>query len=98
MTAEISNATFGITPKDYKKLKGLKRQNLRDHMTDLDLIFSMHGKASTTEIVKTQNPIGFVQNKKEAKQGGSVAGNAHKELEMRTGKKSCNKRKLFTRN
>jgi len=87
LTAEISKATFGLTPSEYKKVKGLKRQNLRDHMNDLELIFSMLGEASTTEIVKTQNPKGFLQNKKVAKQGGAVAGNARKELESKTGKK-----------
>ena len=91
LTAEISKATFGITPNEYKKIKGLKSQNLRDHMTDLELIFSMLGEASTTEIVKTQNPIGFLQNKKTAKQGGAVAGNARKELELRTEKKVVTK-------
>lgn len=87
LTAEISKATFGLTPSEYKKVKGLKSQNLRDHMTDLELIFSMLGEASTTEIVKTQNPKGFIQNRKAAKQGGAVAGNARRELESRTGKK-----------
>lgn len=87
LTAEISKATFGLTPSEYKKVKGLKSQNLRDHMTDLELIFSMLGEASTTEIVKTKNPKGFIENKKAAKQGGAVAGNARKELEQRTGKK-----------
>lgn len=87
LTAEISKATFGLTPKDYKKVKGLKNQNLRDHMNDLELIFSMLGEASTTEIVKSQNPKGFKENKKVAKQGGMVAGNARLELESRTGKK-----------
>ena len=87
LTAEISKATFGLTPSEYKKVKGLKSQNLRDHMTDLELIFSMLGEASTTEIVKTQNPKGFIQNQKVAKQGGAVAGNASRELESRTGKK-----------
>jgi DNA-damage-inducible protein D len=87
LTAEISKATFGLTPSEYKKVKGLKSQNLRDHMNDLELIFSMLGEASTTEIVKTQNPKGFIQNKKAAKQGGAVAGNARRELESRTGKK-----------
>jgi len=87
LTAEISKATFGLTPSEYKRVKGLKSQNLRDHMTDLELIFSMLGEASTTEIVKTQNPKGFVQNKKAAQQGGAVAGNARRELESRTGKK-----------
>lgn len=91
LTAEISKATFGLTPSEYKKVKGLKSQNLRDHMTDLELIFSMLGEASTTEIVKTQNPKGFVQNHKAAKQGGAVAGNARRELESKTGKKIVSK-------
>lgn len=56
LTAEISKATFGLTPSEYKVVKGLKSQNLRDHMTDLELIFSMLGEASTTAIVKTRNP------------------------------------------
>ena len=91
LTAEISKATFGLTPTEYKKVKGLKSQNLRDHMTDLELIFSMLGEASTTEIVKTKNPKGFIENKKAARQGGNVAGNARKELEQRTGKKIVSK-------
>lgn len=86
LTAEISKATFGLTPSEYKKIKGLKSQNLRDHMTDLELIFSMLGEASTTEIVKTKNPKGFIENKKAARQGGNIAGNARKELEKKTGK------------
>ncbi len=91
LTAEISKATFGLTPSQYKKGNGLKTQNLRDHMTDLELIFSMLGEASTTEIVKTQNPKGFIQNHKAAKQGGAVAGNARRELESKTGKKIISK-------
>ncbi len=87
LTAEISKATFGLNPSEYKQVKGLKSQNLRDHMTDLELIFSMLGEASTTAIVKTQNPEGFTENKKAAKQGGAVAGNARKELESKTGQK-----------
>lgn len=87
LTAEISKATFGLTPSQYKKVKGLKSQNLRDHMDDLELIFSMLGEASTTAIVKTRNPKGFVENKIAAKQGGSVAGKARKDLETKTGKK-----------
>lgn len=87
LTAEISKATFGLTPSDYKKLKGLKSQNLRDHMTDLELIFSMLGEASTTAIVKEKNPVGFVENKKAAYQGGKIAGDARKALEIKTGKK-----------
>lgn len=87
LTAEISKATFGLTPSEYKKVKGLKSHNLRDHMNDLELIFSMLGEASTTAIVKTRNPKGFIENKIVAKQGGSVAGKARRDLEMKTGKK-----------
>ena len=87
LTAEISKATFGIIPSQHKEIKGLKRENLRDHMSDLELIFSMLGEASTTAIVKTQHPKGFVENKKAAKQGGTIAGNARKSLEIKTGKK-----------
>lgn len=87
LTAEISKATFGLTPSEYKKVKGLKSQNLRDHMNDLELIFSMLGEASTTAIVKTRNPKGFIENKIAAKQGGSVAGKARRDLEVKTGKK-----------
>lgn len=87
LTAEISKATFGLTPSEYKKVKGLKSQNLRDHMNDLELIFSMLGEASTTEIVKKKNPMGFVENKKTANQGGKIAGDARKALELETGDK-----------
>ena len=87
LTAQISKATFGLTPSEYKEVKNLKRENLRDHMTDLELIFSMLGEASTAAIVKAQKPIGFTENKKVAKQGGDVAGNAPKELEIKTGEK-----------
>jgi len=90
LTAEISKAAFGLTPSEYKKVKGLKRQNLRDHMTDLELIFSMLGEASTTEITRTNDTQGFLENKKAAIQGGKVAGNARKELESKTGKKVIN--------
>jgi DNA-damage-inducible protein D len=87
LTAEISKATFGVSPSEHKGIKGLKKQNLRDHMSDLELIFSMLGEASTTEIIKTKNPKGFVENKKVAKQGGDIAGNARLALEEKTGKK-----------
>jgi prophage antirepressor-like protein len=87
LTAEISKATFGITPKQHKNVKGLKNQNLRDHMSDLELIFSMLGEASTTAIVKTRVPIGFIENKKVARAGGEVAGGARTDLERKTGKK-----------
>jgi len=87
LTAEISKATFGISPKDHKNIKGLKNQNLRDHMSDLELIFSMLGEASTQAIVQTKQPKGFIENKVVAKQGGDVAGGARKDLEHKTGKK-----------
>ena len=96
LTAEISKATFGLTPSEYKKIKGLKSQNLRDHMTDLELIFSMLGDASTTAIVKRKNPKGFVQNKIVAKQGGTIAGDARKALELKTGEKIVSKDNYLT--
>jgi len=85
LTAEISKATFELTPSEYKQIKGLKNQNLRDHFNDLELIFSMLGEASTTAIVRTQNPEGFLQNQKAARQGGKIAGDARKALELKTG-------------
>jgi DNA-damage-inducible protein D len=89
LTAEISKATFGIIPSEYKKLKGLTKssENLRDHMTDLELIFTMLGEASTTEIAKNKNAKGFVENHKASKAGGGVAGKARKDLEKKSGKK-----------
>lgn len=87
LTAEISKATFGLTPSEYKNLKGLERENLRDHMTDLELIFTMLGEASTTEIARKEDAQGFEENRSAARSGGEVAGNARKDLEKRTGKK-----------
>jgi DNA-damage-inducible protein D len=93
LTAEISKATFGIIPSEYKNLKGLTKasENLRDHMTDLELIFTMLGEASTTEIAKNKNALGFTENHKAAKAGGSVAGKARKDLEKKSGKKIVSK-------
>lgn len=93
LTAEISKATFGIVPSEYKNLKSLTKtsENLRDHMTDLELIFTMLGEASTTEIAKNKNAQGFVENHKAAKAGGNVAGNARKELEKKSGAKIVSK-------
>lgn len=89
LTSEISKATFGLTPSDYKKFKELSKpqENLRDHMTDLELIFTMLGEASTTEIARTKDAQGFPENKKAAKEGGSVAGKARKDLEKKSGRK-----------
>jgi len=87
LTAEISLAAFGMTPSQYQKFKGLKKENLRDHMNDLELIFTMLGEASTTEIAKNKNALGFHKNKSAAREGGGVAGKARKDLEKRSGKK-----------
>lgn len=91
LTAEISKAAFDLTPSQYKKLKGLKRQNLRDHMTDLELIFSMLGEASTTQITKVEHPSGFDENREVSRRGGNVAGIARKKLEQETGQKVVSK-------
>ncbi len=87
LTAEISKAAFGLTPTEYKNLKGLKRENLRDHMTDLELIFTMLGEAATTEIARNKDAQGLVKNKKAAQEGGSVAGGARRQLEAKSGRK-----------
>lgn len=86
LTAEISKATFGLTPGQYAEFKRLKRENLRDHMTDLELIFSMLGEAATAEIARTRDATGFPQNKHAARSGGTVAGNARRELEKKSGR------------
>jgi len=91
LTAEISKAAFGVTPSEYKKLKGIERQNLLDHMNDLELIFSMLGEAATTEITRNRDTQGFDENKQAAVDGGSVAGTARKELEAQSGKKVVSK-------
>lgn len=86
LKAEISEATFGLKPSQHKKLKSLKKENLRDHMTDLELIFTMLGEASTTEIAIQQDAQGFQENKEAAQAGGKIAGNARKELEGKSGR------------
>jgi hypothetical protein len=83
LTAEISKATFGVTPSQYKKLKGLKRQNLRDHMDDFELIFTMLGERSTTEIHKVEDSKGMEKLQKDAEEGGEIAGVARRKLEKR---------------
>ena len=87
LTAEISKATFGMTPGEYKDFKGLKKENLRDHMNDMELIFTMLGEASTTRIARNKDAQGFNENKDAAVEGGTVAGIARKELEQRSGEK-----------
>jgi len=92
LTAEISKAAFGLTPSQYKRLKGLKRENLRDHMNDLEQIFSMLGEAATTEITRNRDAQGFVESKHAAVEGGGVAGKARKDLESKTGKRVVSRR------
>ena len=87
LTAEISKAAFGMTPSEYKDFKGVKRENLRDHMNDLELIFSMLGEAATTEIARNQDAIGFDENKVAARKGGGIAGDARTKLERETGRR-----------
>src|SRR5689334_1650303 len=87
LTAEISKAAFGMTPAEYKQHKGLAQENLRDHMTDLELVFSMLGEAATTEITRTQDAKGFERNRSTAREGGAVAGNARRDLEKKSGRK-----------
>ena len=95
LTAEIARATFGITPSEHSQLKKLDLvktgNNLRDHMTDLELIFTMLGEASTTEIARRSDAVGFDENRTSAKEGGKIAGNARKALEAKTGKKVVSK-------
>ncbi|MBI2338127.1 Bro-N domain-containing protein [Candidatus Daviesbacteria bacterium] len=86
LTAEISKAAFGVTPSEYKKLKGLKRENLRDHMDDFELIFTMLGERVTTEISRQEKPDTFPKNKTVAKRGGNVAGKARTETEKEIGR------------
>ncbi|MEI6345797.1 MAG: Bro-N domain-containing protein [bacterium] len=86
LTAEISKATFGVTPSEYKKLKGLERENLRDHMDDFELIFNMLGERATTEIHRNEDSKGVEKLKSDAKVGGGIAGGARKSLEKRLGR------------
>ena len=95
LTAEISRATFGMTPSEYKNHKNLPEEskaNLRDHMDDLELIFTMLGERVTTEISKKEEPDTFSKNKNVAKRGRSVAGNARKETEKELGRTVVSKK------
>jgi hypothetical protein len=87
LTDEITKAWSGFTTKQYKNLKQLKRENLRDHMTNLELVLNMLAEATTTEISKEKKPKNFKENQRIAKQGGTIAGNTRKEIEEKTGKK-----------
>ena len=91
LSSEISRATFDITPTEHRKIKKLEKENLRDHMTDLELIFTMLGESVTTEISATEKPETFDKSRKVAKRGGSVAGNARKATEKELGRKVVSK-------
>ena len=91
LTAEISKATFGMTPSEYQKFKGLKKENLRDHMNDFELIFSMLGERVSTEITRKEDKKGFIEVEDAAKRGGRVAGNARKETEKELGRSVTSK-------
>src|SRR3989338_5444285 len=88
LTDEISKAWAGLTTKENKNLKGLKKENLRDNMTNLELVLNMLAETATTEISQKREPEDFEQNKRVAREGGTVAGNARKEIESKTGKKA----------
>lgn len=87
LTDDITKAWSELTTKQYKNLKQLKKENLRDHMTNLELVLNMLAEATTTEISKEKKPKNFKENQKIAKQGGTIAGNTRKEIEEKTGKK-----------
>ncbi len=87
LTAEIAKATFGITPSEHSKIKGLERENLRDHMTPIELIFTMLGEESTRLIAAKNNAQGFTENHEAAQEGGNIAGGARRKLENKTGEK-----------
>ena len=91
LTDEITKAWSGFSVKQYKNHKGLKKENLRDNMSNLELVLNMLAEATTTEISKEKKPKNFVENKKIAKQGGTIAGNTRKQIEEKTGKKVVNK-------
>ena len=97
LTNEISKATFGKTIKEYKEVKQLQNQNLRDHMTDLELIFTMLGEASTTAITRKEDSQGFIECKGSAKKGGLVAKRAREDLEENLGESIISQKNRLTK-
>ena len=87
LTEEITKAWAGMSTKEYRNFKGLKKQNLRDHMTNLELVLNMLAETATTEIARQNDARGFVPNRKAARQGGTIAGNTRREIEDKTGQK-----------
>lgn len=98
LTDEITKAWSGLNVKDYKKFKELKKESLRDNMTNIELVINMFAEASTTEIARNRNVQGFVENKTAAKKGGKIAGDARKKLEIETGKKVVSHKNFLLKN
>ena len=98
LTSEISKATFGVTPSEYKKIKGLRRHNLRDHMDDFELILTMLGERTTTEIHKTKNSKGVPRLKDDARIGGQIAGTTRKQIEKQIGRPVVSKNNFLSIN
>ncbi len=94
LTDEITKAWSGLSTREYKQVKGLKKQGLRDNMTNIELVLNMLAEATTTEISKEKKPKGFEQNRKVAQQGGTIAGNTRKQIESKTGKPIVSPKKL----
>lgn len=92
LTNEITQAWSGLTAKQYKNLKGLKKENLRDNMTNLEIVLNMLAETATSEISKKKKPVGLIKSKEIAREGGGVAGNARKEIESKTGRKIVTKK------
>lgn len=98
LTAEISQATFGIKPFEHKKLKGLKRENLRDHMEDMELILTMLGEQTTTELHRKNETMGVPRLKDDARVGGQIAGSARKQIERKLGRSVVSKNNFLPNN
>jgi DNA-damage-inducible protein D len=98
LTNDIMQGAFDLKVKDYKELKGLERENLRDHMTDLELIITMLGEATTTQVTQHKNSKGVAKLREEAKIGGAVAGRTRKDIEKQTGKKVVSKENFLPHN
>lgn len=96
LTDDISKAWSGMSTKEYKQYKGLKKEGLRDNMTNMELILNMLAEGSTTELSKVENPDGFIESRGVAKRGGNIAGNARRELESLTGRKVVSKKNSQT--
>lgn len=96
MTDDITRAWAGLDTREYKKLKELEKENLRDHMSNLELVLNMLAEATTTEISKEHQLDGFEHSRVIARQGGTIAGNTRREIESKTGPQDCHRRKSET--